>query len=209
MTAVAKKAHVWPKEPHGWYVEPEDCTRALLTVERFVGGAHDPCCGRGNIVRTLIDCGVCAIGTDVVQRAHEPWFRGTFDYLAPGLPDGMPLYANVVSNPPFFRGNGALTFIERALDRATAKVAVFVELRFIAGEKRSLGLFARTPPHRIWVVAPRPSCPPGHYLDAGNKAAGGSPDYCWLVWDLTAPPAVRPVVGWVRRPSALRGGRDG
>jgi len=34
-------------------------------------------------------------------------------------------------------------------------------------------------------------------LEAGNKAGGGTADYCWLVWDMTSPAAVT-IADWLR-----------
>ena len=100
-------------------------------------------------------------------------------------------------NPPFVRAKGAEAFIRKALALASGKVAAFVDIRFIASAKRANGLFADFPPCRIWVVIPRPSCPPGSYLEAGNKAGGGTADWCWIVWDKTAPTQATHF-GWLR-----------
>ena len=67
-----------------------------------------------------------------------------------------------------------------------------------AAQARANGLFAEFPPFRIWIVTPRVSCPPGTYLAAGTKAGNGSSDWCWMVWDLTAPPSPTRV-DWLRR----------
>lgn len=196
--AVAKKAHVWERDEFDWYVEPERVTQQLLTVERFSGGIHDPACGQGNIVKTLRAAGYHATGSDIVDRVDWPiesaWYQGEVDFLA--NPPWSSLN-NIVTNPPFFRAKGAEAFIRKALSIATGKVAVFVDIRFLAGAERAGGLFEKHPPHRVWIVTPRASCPPGTYLAAGNKAGNGSSDWCWLVWDQTAP-FFGTQLGWLR-----------
>jgi hypothetical protein len=198
MDALVKNAHVWERDPHDWYVEPESATAELLTVERFIGDIHDPCCGGGNIVRTLRAGGYHATGTDVVKRVGDDaeWFTGVVDYL-----DCRCYPSNIVMNPPFFRAKGAEAFIRKALSEASGKVAAFVDIRFIAGDGRATGLFADHPPHRIWVITPRVSCPPGKYLEAGGKAGNGSSDWVWMVWDLTAPKPSSSSLNWLRRAS--------
>lgn len=192
----AKKAHVWARDPYDWYVEPELVTRQLLTVERFVGRVLDPCCGQGNIVRTLIDCGVVAKGSDIVCRAPgENWFLGERDFLQSQVVG----WANIIMNPPFFRAKGTEAFIRHALTQASSKVAAFVPLNFLASEDRALGLYAEHRPHRGWIVTPRVSCPPGTFLIEGGRARGDQRDWCWLVWDLTAPPAAVTSFDWLRR----------
>lgn len=197
MTGAARplKARIWERDPLDWYQEPTVATEALLTVERFNGAIHDPCCGGGNIVKTLLAAGYDATGSDVVDRAGSPpWFNGLCDFNDCGA-----IYApNIVMNPPFFRAKGAEAFIRKALELASGKVAAFVDVRFLAGADRANGLFAEFPPARIWIITPRVSCPPGVYLAAGNKAGNGSSDWCWLVWDRTAPTQATQF-GWLRR----------
>jgi hypothetical protein len=180
----AKKAHVWERDELDWYVEPTRATEALLSVERFVGVIWDPCCGQGNIVSTLVAAGYEAFGTDIVQRVDAPpaWWRGAMRYQN----SSWAVVGSIVSNPPFFGAKGTEEFIRWAIDQPVMKVAVFADIRFIAGHKRAKGLFRDVGLPRVWIVTPRVSCPPGSYLAAVNKAGGGSSDWCWLVWDRTA-----------------------
>lgn len=189
-----KKAHIWERDGFDWYVEPEVATAALLKVERFVGRIHDPSCGQGNIVRTLIQHGYHASGSDLVDRAGSPgWFRGKSDFLG-----AEPMYAeNMAFNPPFYKAKGAEAFIRRALQVATGKVAAFVDMKFLAGAARAKGLYVEHPPSRVWIVTPRVSCPPGEALLAGEKAQGGEADWCWMIWDKTAQPGAT-VMNWLR-----------
>ncbi|MCO5730131.1 hypothetical protein [Rhizobium sp. SSA_523] len=189
-----KNAHVWERGELDWYVEPEAATASLLKEERFVGAIHDPACGQGNIVKTLIAHGYHASGSDVVDRAGTPgWFKGKADFLGPEA-----IFAdNIVTNPPFFRGKGTESFIRKALRVAKGKVAVFTELRFLTSSVRANGLYAEHPPTRIWMVTPRPSCPPGEFLLAGGEAKGGTPDFCWIIYDKTAP-LLGTAFGWLR-----------
>lgn len=198
-----KKARIWERDPHDWYVEPPAATEALLQVERFLGGVWDPACGQGNIVTACHRAGLEAWGTDLVQRVPFDyggrWFLETHDFLeANSPPYGAP---NIVCNPPFGRAKTAEAFIRKALTVASGKVAMFLDIRFLAGAERANGLFAELPPHRIWVMTPRVSCPPGTYLQAGGKPQNGSSDWCWAVWDCTAPPATT-TFGWLRRAAA-------
>lgn len=192
--AITKNAHIWDRDDLDWYVEPETSTAALLRVERFVGRIHDPACGQGNIVRTLIAHGYEASGSDLVDRAGSPgWFKGHADFLG----DHALYDDNIVMNPPFFKAKGAEAFIRKAHAVAKGKVAAFVDIKFLAGGGRANGLYREIPPHRIWIITPRPSCPPGHVLADGSKASGGTADWCWLVWDKTAP-FVGTTLGWLR-----------
>ena len=150
----------------------------------------------GNIVTTLRANGYDAWGTDAATRGNtgKPWWFGTRDFLA----EKRTLYDNICFNPPFFRAKGAEQFIRHALSICRGKVAAFVDIRFLAGGERAAGLFAELPPTRIWIIAPRVSCPPGAYLAAGGKAGNGSSDWAWLIFDKTAPRSPYPQLGWAR-----------
>ena len=180
----AKEAHVWARDELDWYREPSRCTTQLLAVEAFVGSVYDPCCGAGSTIEALLAAGHEAWGSDIRRRVplDTPWWRGERDFLAERYD-----YANVVMNPPYFSGKGTEAFIRRALEVVEGKIAVFVDRRFLTGQGRARGLYRQHPPTRVWEITPRPSCPPGEWLEAGNKAGGGTADYAWLVWDQTAP----------------------
>lgn len=197
----ARASNIWKRDELDWYVEGVEATEALLKVERFIGHIWDPCCGQGNIITTCEANGYAfrCEGTDIVRRADRYWFRGERDFLAW---EDKPLAQNIVMNPPFFRAKGAEAFIRKALSLATGKVAAFVDIRFLAGADRANGLYFDNPPTRIWIITPRISCPPGDYLAAGNKAGNGSSDWCWAIWDKTAPrpaPGSMCPMGWLRR----------
>lgn len=198
--AVEKRAHVWERDPLDHYIEPRRATEQLLRVETFDGPVLDPCCGIGNIVVTLLAAGLDACGTDIVCRVGEEefpetwpgWFAGSGDFLKTTNIDP---YLNIVMNPPFFRAKGAEAFIRKALSLGLEKLAVFVDIRFLAGARRAEGLFRDHPPSRVWIITPRVSCPPGAYLASGGTAGNGSSDWCWLVWDRSAEP--RSSIGWL------------
>ena len=189
MTALRKKeSHVWGEIEDHWFVEPVWVTMALCQHERFVGQVHDPSCGQGNIIRALRDNSYNATGSDLRVRGHHSpsWFLGVCDFMDDTK---RPIYQaeNYVMNPPYFKGEGTERFIRRALELATGKVCAFVEKRFLSGKARAKGLYTEHPPHRMYFITPRPSCPPGQHLLDGGKASGGTQDFCWLVWDNSAP----------------------
>ena len=193
-----KRAHVWDRDFLDWYIEPEACTDALLRAERFVGHVWDPACGQGNVLRACLRAGMVVSGGDIVERGMRVEVA---DFLT-----CLPRQAqNIITNPPFYRAKGTEAFIRRALALASGKVAIFADLKFLAGAGRAKGLFVEQRPHRVWVMYPRPSCPPGTFLADGGTASGGTADWCWLVWSMTEPRAVRTEIGWLD----LNGGSPG
>jgi hypothetical protein len=190
-------AVTYPIDPYHWYVEGQDCTRALLDVETFRGGIWDPCCGMGNIIRAVIKEGyTTSVGTDLKRRVprRTPWFGGTHDFTAWDRPAAR---RNIVFNPPFFGAKGTEQFIRHALTMpGVEKVAAFTNLGFLAGNGRWNKLYAEHPPTRAYVLAPRPSCPPGYHIWAGGEIGGGTADWCWIIWDRLVPPP--PLIGFGR-----------
>lgn len=191
----ARKAHIFERDELDWYVEPERATRQLLARERFMGPVWDPACGGGNIIRALVDNGHRALGTDIKRRVDKSvgWFHGERDFLKMD----RPVAGNIICNPPYYRAKGTEAFVRKAIELAWGKVAIFATLQFLAGAARASGLYQECKPTRVWIITPRVSCPPGQYLAEGGKAQGDTKDYCWLVWDKTAPAPAQPAMDWL------------
>ncbi len=196
MTTKEKNAHIFERDDLDWYVEEPRAVDQLLSVERFIGSIHDPACGRGTIVEACQRAGYWPSGSDIVCRFEDAphWFEQR-DFLAA---EYQPRFCNIITNPPFFKGKGTEGFIRRALAVTSGKVCVFASIKFLAGSARANGLYTELPPSRVWIITPRVSCPSGKYLEAGNKAGGGTDDWCWFVWDQTAPRASAPALGWLK-----------
>ena len=142
--------------------------------------------------------GVNCVGSDLKDRFLErpEWFLGKRDFFAdPHLPDGCDMIA---SNPPYGRGKMAEAFVKTAIGTGVDWVCALTETRFLSSEARATGLFRRHPPFVVILVSPRPSVPPGEYLEAGEKAEGGIADFCWIVWHKTRKPRA-PIFGNYKR----------
>lgn len=197
-----RQSRIWARARHEWYVEGEDCTTALLTVERFEGRIHDPACGGGNVVKALLGAGYPdVVGSDLVDRTGAALLTWPFLGTSYFLNDDQAPVDNIVSNPPFGKGYLAEAFARRALQLATRKVALFLPLDFVASDKRIGRFFAGAKPSRAWIITPRPSCPPGDALLQGAiKADGGRANFAWYIWDKAdpGPPGMIPM-GWAKR----------
>ncbi len=164
-------AHVWAKDPLGFYVEPEWVGERLFAVEEFDGGVWDPACGIGRIADAARRAGHAVVATDIVDRGYRH-FSGRLDFLRADRPRA----ANIVCNPPYDDCN---EFARRALKLASGKVAMVWLLRRLNAAR----WLAETPLARIYLLTPRPSMPPGAVILAGEKPGGGTQDFAILVWD--------------------------
>lgn len=181
-----RDSHLWARDPHDWYVEPEWCSERLFAVEKFQGTIWDPACGTGRIVRAARAAGNYADGADLIARGE---FLGGFDFME----GAYERRANIVCNPPF---KIAVKFVQRALYVTEHKTAMLLPANWVQGDKRARWL-ETTPLRRVLFITPRPSMPPGAAVEAGMKAGGGKVDFAWFIW-LRGYDG-KPELGWLRR----------
>lgn len=176
-------SHIWAREEHEHYVEPEWCSKRLFAVEKFEGTIDDPCCGFGRIPEAGRAAGYRVRARDIVDRGFAGCEVGDF------LKGGDTL-DNVVSNPPF---DIFQPFALHALKLTKRKVAMIWLVRTLPAAR----WLRATPLSKVLLLTPRPSMPPGHTITAGEKPGGGKQDFCWLIWDKahTGPASI----GWLHR----------
>lgn len=179
-------AHLWERHPDDWYVEERAATAELLRRESFRGCVWDPACGRGHILAEAQAAGYETFGSDIADRARvveTPFVVADFLTGAP-----FALGDSVIMNPPF-RGGDADTGIEGFVRQAmrygsVAMIAAFIPARFLWGGKRARAFWTVRPPSRVYMITPRPSCPPGPVWEsAPEDVGGGTEDFAWAVWE--------------------------
>jgi hypothetical protein len=191
-----RRTHIFTPDPGAHYVEPLWCDTRLFEVEFFgAPGALilDPACGWGRIPQAAKAAGYTVIASDIVDRRRE--LDGVEFQLCDFL-KSSPVRAvrSIVSNPPFMH---IKEFAEHALEIATYKTALLVPLRRLPAAR----WLARLPLETVYLLTPRPSLPPGTWIDAGNIPSGGSQDFCWLVMNRTLT-AGAPRMRWLHRDGA-------
>ena len=153
-----------------FYPTPPKATRALLSVEKFVGNIWEPACGDGAISRVLEEAGYSVISTDLIDRGYG---TAAVDFLL----DYTTTSDNIITNPPF---KFAQEFVRHALTRAHRKSAMLCRLAWLEGKARRK-LFETTPLARVWVFSERiPMLRNGDEMMAGG---GGMIAFAWFVWD--------------------------
>lgn len=149
------------RSPLDFYSTPSWATEALFMVETFNGSVLEPAAGDGAMVEVIKKFNHC-VARDIQSGQDFLEYQGRF--------------ANVVTNPPF---SLAEAFIEKAKQVATEKIALFLRLNFLEGQKRQR-MFRDTefPLARVHVFSKRVS------LYAGEKGKnGGTMAFAWFVWD--------------------------
>lgn len=184
-------AHIFERDRDNFYTEPQWCSRRLFDVESFEGEIVEPCAGTGNIPRSAREAGYPVRAYDLRDRGvAEVTPRKNFFTQ---WPVGYWPADNIVSNPPY----GAIPkqyqravgfdriedyFLHLAVKRAKRKVALFLPASWLHSAKRGRWL-ETLHMSKIYMVGPRPSCPPGRLIMQGMTAAGGKTDFSWFVFD--------------------------
>lgn len=127
------------REAFDYYATDPKAVEMLLELEQFAPVIWEPACGEGHISKVLQAHGYEVISTDLVYRGFgdpEP-----LDFLKETL-DGFE--GDIITNPPYSVG---IEFVQRALEsiRPGGKVAMFLKVQFLEGQKRG-AFFKDTPP---------------------------------------------------------------
>lgn len=173
-----KLAHIWQRDEYDWYVEPRECTDALLAIEQFKGNVWDPACGSGNIVKSCQQFGLEAFGTDIRQRSFE--LLKIHNFLDGGPPRP---FKNIICNPPF---GSAEEFVRLAISLTPlgGKIAMILPLVWMAGFSSKRDWLPSSPLKAVFPISPRPSMPPGAVIEAGVKPGNGTKDFAWFLWEV-------------------------
>lgn len=135
------------REQFDYYATDPRAVELLLEMETFSHVIWEPACGEGHISKVLQAHGHEVISTDLIYRGFgdpEP-----LDFLNETL-DGFE--GDIITNPPYSIG---LQFVQRALEsvRPGGKVAMFLKVQFLEGQKRG-ELFTHTPPEQSTFPVP-------------------------------------------------------
>lgn len=162
------------RDPHDNYETPPDAVHQLLSNVRLEGSVWDPSCGRGNIVRALIEAGRPASGSDKypwptlgLRVGHEVQFD--YDFLT-----CMETTHNIVMNPPYSKADEHVRHAIRIIDSGKM-VCVLLRLTWMAAIKRA-DLLKHL--HKIIIVGRLKMLPP----DVPDRGHNGAVDFAWFVF---------------------------
>lgn len=158
----------------------------LLKRETFADDILEPACGGGHISETLKKHGYYVLSSDIVKRDYEGQ-KITADFL-----ERVEMWnGDIITNPPY---KFAREFVEKALQLITDghKIAMFLKLTFLEGEKRR-ELFRTNPPRKIYVFTKRINCA----LNGDQKYFNASSAVCyaWFIWEKGN--KENPVIEWI------------
>ena len=179
--ATQSKAHLRADRGDDLYQTPPEATLALLKLEKLPYLIWEPACGRGAIMRVLVQQGHRVLGTDIKPRCAG---GRKADFLALASPPNAAVYG-IVTNPPY---QLAARFAARAIEIGCQHICMLMRLGFLeAGNPRSEAGRARIfcldhqPPARVYVFRNR--LPMMHRDGWKGRRATSAMAFAWLVWD--------------------------
>lgn len=172
-----KESHIWERDELDWYIEPFECTLALLDFLKPKGSIWDPAAGSGRIPTSAAKMGHRAVATDIVSRAAP------LDAEADFLCETFGRADHIVTNPPFSQ---AEDFVIHSLDIMPkgATISVLLPLVWASGFSSKRSWLPQSPLRCLMPISPRPSMPPGGVVMSGQKPGNGTKDFAWFVWQV-------------------------
>ncbi len=176
-----------------FYPTPAYVTEALLEVEEFDDHIWEPACGDGAITSVLEHkFGKTVYSSDIHDYCKKYIVRDFMSYEC--LPYyhsdvmySVYLHNTIITNPPF---KLALEFLQHGLDLGAKKIALFLKLAFLEGQKRTLVL-EQTPLKNIYVFRKRVTL-----TRNGEKMKNsGMIAFAWYVWEVGYDG--KPMVNWI------------
>ena len=149
---------------------------SLLEVEDFNNGTIlEPCCGQGHISKVLTENTNSSVRSfDLVDRGYG---IGDYNFLT----ESYSYYDYVVTNPPY---KLAKEFIDKSLQIANKKVAMFLKIQFLEGQSRK-DWFKSTPLKTVYVFSKRQN--PWRNGESINPNTGkewsNTMCFAWFVWE--------------------------
>jgi len=170
------------REKHDYYATEPSVIDALFNVEEFSSCIWEPACGEGHLTERMRELGKIVFNSDLIDRGCNNETMNFLNYTK-RIPTG-----DIITNPPY---KYAQEFVEKAMEYTSNKVAMFLKLTFLEGQKRKK-LFEKYPPKNIYVFSARKKCAlNGDFKNTGSSAAC----YAWFVWEKGF--EGKPTIDWI------------
>lgn len=175
------------REQNDYYATEPRVIDELFKRENFSDVILEPACGEGHLSKEIEKYAKIVISEDLIYRGYG---QGGIDFLQrTGKFDG-----DIITNPPY---KYAQEFVEKSLELinnseiAYLKVAMFLKLTFLEGQKRKK-FFEKYPPRIVYVYSSRRKCAlNGEFEKTGSSAAA----YAWFIWQKNF--NQEPIIRWI------------
>lgn len=180
-TLGASSHAIGERQKDDFYATEPSAIDDLFNVENFSKTIWEPCCGQGHLAKRMVEFGKEVIAGDLIDRGYG--FIGV-DFMSATVPTDN----DIITNPPY---KYAQEFCEQAIKLTSGKVAMFLKLTFLEGQKRKK-FFESTPPSKIYVFSKRKNCAKNgdFHLYLSSAVA-----YAWFVWEKGF--TGNPIIKWI------------
>lgn len=170
------------REINDYYATDPKAIDYLLMEETFSTHIWEPACGGGNMSDRLKDYGYDVYSTDIIMRNNYA------DKIVDFINDNLEVFdGDIITNPPY---SFACEFIQKslALIKPNHKVAMFLKLTALEGQRRYNTIYKITPPKTIYVFINRIQCAKDNIFKGTSAVC-----YAWFVWEkgFTGSPTIK------------------
>ena len=171
------------REPNDYYATDPTVLEPLIREIKFSNNIWECADGGGHLSNKLKEMGFTVKTSDKFDYGNNVElidflkFNGGFN-------------GDIITNPPY---KYAQEFVEKALDVIPDgnKVAMFLRLLFLEGQKRKL-MFDKYPPKEVLVFSKRQNCAKGGDF---TRAKGSALAYAWFIWEKGF--KGHPIIKWI------------
>lgn len=158
------------REKNDYYATDPSAIDDLLKVETFNKNIWECACGEGHLSNRLKEYGYKVYSTDLIDRNYQ-------DELVDFLCNERKFAGDIITNPPY---KYCSEFILKALDTIPVgnKVAMFLKLTTLEGQKRYEEIYSKYPPKTIYVYSKRKQCAKNGIFKGTSAVC-----YAWFVWE--------------------------
>lgn len=159
------------REINDFYATDPSAIDDLLKHETFDKNIWECACGQGHLSQRLKEYGYNVESTDLIDRGYP----GT--EIVDFLNEHYEFDGDIITNPPY---KYCSEFILNALDSISNghKVAMFLKLQTLEGQKRYDEIYSKYPPKTIYVYVKRKQC-----AKNGEFKGTSAVCYAWFIWE--------------------------
>ena len=159
------------RQREDFYATDPKALEMLLEHESFSKDIWEPAAGTLWLSNVLSEHGHNVKNSNIVNRLNVDNFEiiDFLDYKETNTRD-------IITNPPY---TVATDFVKHTLDISEkgTKIAMFLRLTFLEGQKRKKIIFDKEPPYRVYPFSKRVLVAKDGIFPKGSAVA-----YCWIVW---------------------------
>lgn len=158
------------REVNDYYATDPSAIDDLLKVESFNKNIWECACGEGHLSKKLKEYEYKVYSTDLIDRGYQ-------DELVDFLCSKKVFDGDIITNPPY---KYCSEFILKALDSIPVgnKIAMFLKLTTLEGQKRYEEIYSKYPPKTIYVYSKRKNCAKNGIFKGTSAVC-----YAWFVWE--------------------------